>query len=236
MRLLGIDVGFAKERDTTGIAFFNDGEFGVGRATVDWASRSRLIPNDFQPTTVGIDAPLIGSDISVRRLVELEFSREPFQRRCKAGLSHAGMGLELRRAGTATRDQIVSNGVAQFGSCFEAFPNAFIGVLVHDAYYRRMPELKRGQKFDWLYDTAILTRAFDDLYKMLGVPVRLQEAIAQEKDHEHRAAWICLLTAWCVKVDAVKAVGDAEGGWFWLPPAPLWQSWTKSESQQQEIF
>ncbi|VVB51712.1 Uncharacterised protein [uncultured archaeon] len=234
MKLLGIDVGFAKERDTTGIAFYEDSPalgciFGVGRATTDWATRSLLIKT--KPDVVAVDAPLVGQDIGVQRFVELEFSRHPFQRRCKAGLSHSGMGLELRKAGNTTREQLIANDVARHDQIFESFPNAFLGVMVPDVFYRNMPELKRGRKFDWLYDTAVDNRLFDDLYTMLGVPLALRATIREERDHEHRAAWICLLTAWCVALGCAKPVGDVDGGFFWLPPAGLWQPWTEQENQ-----
>lgn len=237
MKLLGIDVGFAKDRDTTGVAIYDEGEIGIWRATTDWENRRRHFPSlAWQPDVVAIDAPLVGQDISVRRFVEMEFSKHPFQNRCKAGLSHSGMGLELRKAGHATRDQVIASGIARHHQCFEAFPNAFIGVLVPDVYYQNMPELKRGHKFDWLYDTAIKHNLFRDLYFLLNIPQHLQDAIAKEHDHEHRAAWICLLTAWCVFYNVVKAVGDADGGWFWLPPGSLWQSWTRQENCQLGFF
>lgn len=237
MKLLGIDVGFAIGRDTTGIAFYNEGYFSVWRATTDWKDRSRFFyPEDFKPDTVAIDAPLVGQQMDVVRNVELFFSKQPFQNRCKAGLSHAGMGMELRKAGNATREQVVASGTAGYGKIFEAFPNAFIGILVPDIYYRNMPELKRGRKFDWLYNTAVQHNLFSDLYKLLDVPENLQQAIAGEEDHEHRAAWICLLTAWCVNLNIAKPIGDTEGGWFWMPPQSLWQPWTRQENCQLGFF
>lgn len=236
MKLLGIDVGFAKDRDTTGVAIYDEGQVSVWRATTSWDSRCRNFPVGFRPNIVAIDAPLVGQDLSVKRLVEIEFSKHPFQNRCKAGLSHSGMGLELRKAGHVTRDQVVESGTAPFDRCYESFPNAFIGVMVPDVYYRSMPELKRGRKFDWLYDISVQHNLFSDLFHLLNIPQNMRTAILVEKDHEHRAAWICLLTAFCVCYNAVKAVGDAEGGWFWMPPEPLWQPWTRHENCQLGFF
>ena len=228
MKLLGIDVGFSKFGDTTGVAYIDGDDFGVARATVEWASRSSRFPKDFKPEVVGVDAPLVpkGSGKAIRDC-ELHFSRKPFQHRCKPGLSHFGMGLMLRYAGSETRHQLIDNGVADYEHICEAFPNAFIAVLIPDAVFRNQPELKRGQKFDWLYDSAVKHDCFTPLFDRLKVPngPGLRTSIITEKDHEHRAAWICLLTAWCIAKGNSVPVGDADGGWFWLPPSDLWQSW-----------
>ena len=34
----------------------------------------------------------------------------------------------------------------------EAFPNAFMGVLLPSDCFDRLPKLGRGKKFEWLYD------------------------------------------------------------------------------------
>ncbi len=48
--------------------------------------------------------------------------------------------------------------------------------------------------------------------------------IETERDHEKRAAIICLLTAVCAAAGQAEAVGDMASGWIWLPPAVLWDS------------
>jgi hypothetical protein len=42
--------------------------------------------------------------------------------------------------------------------------------------------------------------------------------LRSETDHELRAALICLLTAALAARGIAAIIGEAEGGWFWLPP------------------
>ena len=108
--LMGIDVGFSTSRPTTGIAFLNRDQLHLVRARTEWKSREATIPKGFQPSVIAIDGPLLplGADRHIRRHVESVFIRAPFHNRCKPGLSHHGVGLELRRAS--------SEACAQFGA------------------------------------------------------------------------------------------------------------------------
>ena len=38
---------------------------------------------------------------------------------------------------------------------------------------------------------------------------------------------ICLLTAALAANRAAAIIGEAEGGWFWLPPWSLWEPWAR---------
>jgi hypothetical protein len=46
----------------------------------------------------------------------------------------------------------------------------------------------------------------------------LWQRLRSETDHELRAALICLLTAALAHEGTAAIIGEAEGGWFWLPP------------------
>jgi hypothetical protein len=48
-----------------------------------------------------------------------------------------------------------------------------------------------------------------------------------EMHHDKRAALICLLTAGLAHAGKATVVGDATGGWLWLPPAALWAHWAR---------
>jgi hypothetical protein len=43
------------------------------------------------------------------------------------------------------------------------------------------------------------------------------------KNHDKRAALVCLLAACLVARGTFTAVGDGAGGWFFLPPWDVWQ-------------
>lgn len=51
----------------------------------------------------------------------------------------------------STRATFVSCG----GPIVEAFPNAFLAVLLSEEEFLSSPKLKRGRRFDWLYDRAV---------------------------------------------------------------------------------
>ncbi len=49
------------------------------------------------------------------------------------------------------------------------------------------------------------------------------------RNHDERAALVCLLTAACVARGRFTVVGEASGGYFFLPPWSLWKSWAKDQ-------
>jgi hypothetical protein len=59
----------------------------------------------------------------------------------------------------------------------------------------------------------------------LDLPDEVWQRLRYEADHELRAALICLLTAALADKGTAAIIGEAEGGWFWLPPWSVWQPW-----------
>lgn len=235
---LGIDVGFSKARPTTGIAWSSGGAFKASKTHTDWQRRSQHIPATIMFSVIAIDGPLVplGSADSLDRLCERMFIRGAFQTRCKPGLSHHGYGLDLRRAAAETAEQVVHladqnatilKTIRDGTSIVEAFPNAFLGVLLPEARFA-MPAAGKRKKFDWLYDHAVDSGVLENLFHTIGwLNLELIDAVLAEKDHEKRAAWICLLTAACAATGKSEVVGDEVGGWFWLPPTNLWAQWAR---------
>lgn len=244
--LLGVDVGFSKTRPTTGIAWSNAGKFAAARTHSDWERRSRHLPPGTQFAVVAIDGPLVphGTDDSLDRLCERLFIRGAFQTRCKPGLSNHGYGRDLRRAASQTAEQFlhlslpneaIDKAIRPGTSIIEAFPNAFLGVLLPEARFA-LPAAGKRKKFDWLYDHAVEIGVFSLLFQSLDwLNQRLLDAIVIEKDHEKRAAWICLLTAACAATRKSEVVGDDQGGWFWLPQSDLWAPWARDALERNRL-
>jgi hypothetical protein len=130
----------------------------------------------FQPTLIALDGPLLprGADKLIRRPCESIFIHAPFHNRCKPGLSHWGWGLELRRASTETYAQFsrligssVSEkkeeeiAVSRSDPIVEAFPNESLGLLTPEDELLSASRLKRGRRFDWLYERMITTRRLE---------------------------------------------------------------------------
>lgn len=245
MQLIGLDVGFSARRRTSAIATFAHGTVAVQRTTASVEDRVKAM-GPVVGAVGAIDAPL-GCDESTIRPIEQLFARGLFQRRCKPGFSHVrGTGLDLRTAGANSvkhlEPRIASEPVAglarllwPLGNVVEAFPNAFLGVCVADEQYRAMPRLKRGRKFDWLYDRWCETELFERLLDELRVvlPADLPTLCKGNHDHEERAALICLLTAASVATNRYVAVGEPAGGYFFLPPLPIWADWALAEVDLQ---
>jgi len=243
MKLIGVDIGFSKTGKTTGIACLDGDKLNLSKAGTSWESRKPKppIPADFVPDVIAVDGPLLpqGADELVPRRCEFTFIRKPFWNRCKPGLSHFGFGLNLRRAtgeACAQFGQVLAGSTPSthttFVSCrgqiVEAFPNAFLAVLLRDEVFRSAPRLKRGKRFDWLYERAVGSESVKStLRRAVHLPGKVWHQLSGETDHELRAALICLLTAAFAAQGSAEKVGDAEGGWFWLPPFCLWQDWAR---------
>ncbi|MGL4494979.1 MAG: DUF429 domain-containing protein, partial [Beijerinckiaceae bacterium] len=190
---------------------------------------------------IAIDGPLLPnfSFDDRRRICESILSRGRFQRRCKPGFSHFGLGLQFRQAAhrvagsVAAHARLINAGHSHLLSgpaVVEAFPNAFLGVLLSDDEYAQMPKLRRGQKFDWLYDRAVATGALLRVMDQIAWQDKmLATRVQTEKDHDKRAALICLLTAGSFAAGKATPVGDALTGHIWLPPAPCIADWAKRQ-------
>lgn len=106
----------------------------------------------------------------------------------------------------------------------EAFPNAFRGVMVPDADFAGCEPTRKRRKFGRLYDRAVANRAVVRLAGILDeVPSSLTAKLHGERDHERRAALVCLLVAALAGEGRAVAVGDPVGGWFWQPPFTVWE-------------
>lgn len=247
MNIVGVDVGFARDRRTSGVAHLGIAGLTLGCATADWADRKRVLGSVGGADVTAIDAPVVPDLEHGHRTVERLLSGGLFQRRCKPGASHVpGTGLELRRAGRETATQFASvtserplprevPRVWSGTNLVEAFPNAFLGVCVPDDKYRNMPKLRRGKKFDWLYDQWCGAGLFSKLAEFIGLEGRLvADACQSNRHHEERAALVCLLTAASVASGKYAAAGDKLGGYIFLPPMTFWAAWAQEELYRQQ--
>ncbi|HSY49785.1 MAG TPA: hypothetical protein VLC46_13310 [Thermoanaerobaculia bacterium] len=208
MHLVGVDIGFSQHRRTNGIAVFRGGSL-VRAERLSVAERDEALKSLAHVDIVAIDAPLLplGTSETFRRQCERTFSRGAFQKRCKPGMSHIrGTGQTLRQHGGRAAAQLIdANAVSTpeqalphllFGSnIVEAFPNAFLGVVVPDEDFVNAQRLKRGGKFDWLYNCWISRRLFEVIVDAAHLPDSIARRCRTETDHDIRAALVCLLTA-----------------------------------------
>ena len=222
LKLAGIDVGFSEVRNCTGLAFLDGETLTVTKASCSVENRKLKTPTDFLPAVAAFDGPIASE--TVKRKCEYTFSKMPFNKRCKPGLSHFGTGLKLRLATAKTISDFTGIFMSGGTVIVEAFPNLFLGVLLPDEVYQQQPVLKRGKRFDWLYDEVTKREIAEGKMKPV-LPQVFWDRWKTEKDHDRRAALVCLLTAALHHKGLSYMAGDEEGGYFCLPAMHLWENW-----------
>jgi predicted nuclease with RNAse H fold len=237
--LLGIDVGFSERRKTTGIASYTFGQAArlhcVGSSPDD---RAEVLSDRPLYDAIAIDGPIVPTATSpeqpIRRCERL-LSKGPFGKRCKPGFSHFGTGLKLRKAATTIASEMPVYRRHGGARVVEAFPNAFLGVMMDDETYAAFERIPRGKKSDIFFTQASRDRTFDRLFECLGWDDAILggqiQAVAREItriSHEHRAALVCVLTAACALSGQAAYVGDEVGGSICLPPLSLWAGWARA--------
>jgi predicted nuclease with RNAse H fold len=237
--LLGIDVGFSERRKTTGIASYTFGQPArlhcVGSLPQD---RAEVLLDRPLYDAIAIDGPIVPIATSPEQIIrrcERLLSRGPFGNRCKPGFSHFGTGLKLRKAATTIASEMPDYRRHGDVRVVEAFPNAFLGVMLDDETYAAFETIPRGKKSGIFFAQAARDRTFDRIIEYLGwddVILREQiQAVARETtrvSHEHRAAFVCVLTTACALSDQAVYVGDEVGGSICLPPLRLWADWART--------
>jgi predicted nuclease with RNAse H fold len=241
MHLVGVDIGFSKTRRSNGIAVVRDGSL-VRAERLSVRERDAALRALREVDAVAIDAPLLpeGTADTLPRHCERVFSLGVFQKRCKPGMSHVrGTGQLLREHGRRAAEQLLAarsfrpsvhplQRVWPDAPIVEAFPNAFLGVALPDDDYVTATKMKRGGKFDWLYDRWIDRGLFIRVVAAAQLPPDIATRCEAEKDHDIRAALVCLLTAAFAASGTAVAVGQEIDGYFFLPPADLWSGWAKT--------
>ena len=69
----------------------------------------------------------------------------------------------------------------------------------------------------------------------LGRLAELTRTCNDNRQHDQRAALVCLLTAAGVFAGTYTAVGDEHGGYFFLPPWQSWAAWAREELDLQRV-
>jgi hypothetical protein len=234
--LLGVDVGFSKSKKTAGLAWFANSAIETALTGSSWSER----PRGVQFVIAALDAPIVPADnYDASRGCERAFYGVAFWNRCRPGLSHHGRGVPLKDAGRRAASDFASvhsPGALPFGPCvlpttpiIEAFPNTFMGVLLSEASFAGWSKSLRKPKSDWLYEQVVEAGLFRKLLaKFDPTSTLILRKFEDAQHHDERAALICLLTAMFAWSRDAIIVGDADGGWFWLPPMALWAPWASA--------
>ncbi|MDE2900101.1 MAG: hypothetical protein OXN15_03630 [Chloroflexota bacterium] len=239
---LGIDVGYSNDEATTGLCLItvngNSLQWRCLKSFKDSKKRSEdlrwLIPKGARIAGVAIDGPLAPNLelINHYRSAEALLITGEFGKRGKPGQANSGNGQQLHYHATQLANLVVALHEIQHFSLasathpdaihkfrlVEAFPTGFLAVLPeHDdciPYGRH--------KSDRYWEAPRVLNNLRQLLNFLLPNCRPPGELANITDHEHRAAFICALTALCLERNQYVSVGDAEDGEIILPPIEVW--------------
>jgi len=237
-RVLGIDVGYSKRKQTTGLCCLwwdeQEIDWQCEVARTEQASRlaalKRLtLSRASKVDAVAIDGPLrpMLEYREAYRAPESALSRGKFQRRGKPGPTNGGSGPRLHQAATDlarfsmqhldVRDADLPVKVCS-PAIVEAFPNLFLGVLCEEASYPAKPTVRRR----WTDTLFPIVKGRLTLVLSSLLPQRRLVGDLELSDHEKVAALTCAITALCVAAAQFEAVGSIEDGFIVLPPERFW--------------
>ena len=237
--VLGVDVGYSERSRSSAVCRL---DWDPRRIT--WTIRRfRALPAEREATIAGVagtgrieaaafDGPLrTGFDVVGRyRVAERMLTRRLGARIGKPGQASAPVGKALNAAANdcagvvlrrcdlapaAHAVRIDARAVA------EAFPGAFLGVMLADPAAVAASRADRSDVFfRHLAGDGTLERLLARLLPGRDLALPLDGVT----NHDDRAALVCALTALCVAAGNFAAVGDADG-WIVLPPRRFVQDW-----------
>lgn len=238
---LGVDVGWSKGKKTTGVCLLSTGsETATCRAECTTGARlhavlDAMLRDEGALAAVAIDGPL-RPGLEVRRChrpVDSALSRGAFRGRCNPAAVNTPVGLRLHKTATSVASMFCGEQalfrVARGGArphvtdenVYEAFPSAFLGVMLPEQFFSR--RVRRGRRTDAMWHEC----AKAQLPRMLRVLGARAWNLSPVANHEKRAALICAITAWAAHSGKCTVLGGQDSGWIVLPPWLLWQKWAK---------
>jgi hypothetical protein len=251
-RVLGIDVGFSERKRTTGLCLLTvEGSYvrdiQLRRVKTDCDSRSRelleLIPRGTHLAMLAVDGPLIpglsyDANIRYRQAERLLSQGELLRKHCKPGQSSSPTGRSLHKHATALACLVLK---LQDKGCLlvvpaahnerlceyavvEAFPNAFLAVLLPEKWFERAGKVSRTNRSDRYWEATLEEcDSLPRLFSALGLDwVSVRDRLAKINNHDERAALVCAMTALAVARRRYCAVGCSADGWIILPPLSAW--------------
>ncbi|MXZ90261.1 MAG: DUF429 domain-containing protein [Chloroflexi bacterium] len=244
---LGIDPGWSESDDTTGLCLIT-----IDQTEFRWELRNttsrtrqrlvdlrRLICHHTNLQGVGIDGPLASGlrVVSCYRAAEALLNRGLLRERCKLGQTHSGNGQHLHHQASLLANLLLrlqSEGrldlaaahhpEAIHGSCVvEAYPDAFLAFLLSDRDFdERQGENEDDERSDRYWEIAVSNGYLHDLIERFAPSRLLEQCLNDITHHEHRAAFVCALSAMCVSRGDYVAAGAPECGDIILPPRKIW--------------
>ena len=237
--VLGVDVGFSPTRRSSAVC-----RLGWDERHITWSIRRfRALPHEREATILAVagtgrleaaafDGLLrAGFDVVGRyRTAERMLTRRLGARIGKPGQASAPVGKALNAAandcvGVILRGCDVARAAHAVRiddrAVVEAFPGAFLGVMLADP---SALAASRADRSDVFFRHLVEGGALEGLLAHLLPGRGLALPLNGVTDHDDRAALVCALTALCVAAGNYAAVGDVDG-WIVLPPRSFVADW-----------
>jgi hypothetical protein len=159
----------------------------------------------------------------------------------KPGQSSAPIGKLLNQHANECVHHVVAHSEVQSAThrvpidrraLVEAFPTAFLGVMIKDPQHL---SVRRGDRSDIFFEHLASAGVVDALIEHCLPGRRVVLDLNLVVNHDDRAALVCALTALSVATGDFVAVGD-DDGWIILPPRRFIQSlqWTLLNDNARE--
>jgi len=237
--VLGVDVGFSLNRRSSAVCRVDWDEHRI-----TWViKRFRGLPDEREATILKVagparleaaafDGPLRSGfdEIGRYRVAERMLTRRLGARIGKPGQSSTPVGKKLNHAANDCAN-VVLHGCdlapathtvrIDDKAVVEAFPGAFLGLLLADPSALRV---KRANRSDLFFRHLAEDGTLQKILAHLLPGRNTLFPLAGVTNHDDRAALVCALSALCVAAGDYTAVGDADG-WIMLPPPRFVQGW-----------
>lgn len=241
--MLGVDVGFSATRASSAVCRL---DWDAMRIT--WVTRRfRAVPAEREAAVVAVagdarlaaaafDGPLrAGLEVIGRyRVAERMLTRRLQSKIGKPGQASAPVGKALNTAANECAAVVIK--ACQLApathavridrkAIVEAFPNAFLGVMLRDP---STVAAQRDDRSDVFFQHLTDKGTLRLLLQHLLPNRKLEQSLSGVVNHDVRGALICALTALAVAADDYTAVGDNDG-WIILPPRRFVRSWARRD-------
>ena len=239
--VLGVDVGFSPMRRSSAVCRLDWSEHQI-----TWTlQRFRALPDERHATILAVagsgsgrleaaafDGPLRpGFDVIGRyRVAERMLTRRLGVRIGKPGQASTPVGKKLNAAandcaGVVLRGCDLAPAVHAVRiddkAVVEAFPGAFLGVLLADP---SALVASRSDRSDVFFRHLATCGTLEGVLAHLLPGREISFPLASVRNHDDRAALVCAMSALCVAAGDYTAVGDGDG-WIMLPPRHFVQHW-----------
>jgi hypothetical protein len=241
--VLGVDVGFSATRRSSAVCRLDWDdrliEWTIRRFRAQPAEQAETISavaGNRRLEAAAFDGPLrAGFDVIGRyRTADRMLTRCLGSKIGKPGQASAPVGKQLNAAANACVQVMLRDcriGPAAHSvkidmkAVVEAFPTAFLGVMLRDPSSLGATRRDRSDIFfSSLAETGSLRRLMTHLLPGRA-PALSFDGVT---NHDDRAALVSALTALCVAAGDFTAVGDADG-WMILPPRLFTRSWARAD-------